>query len=90
MGDMVSKYIAEMRHLADTCKFGEFLEDSLRDHVVCGLHSKPARRRLLADVGGEISLAKAIDQAQKNQQAEISAKSLKNAESSVNKLCSRN
>ncbi len=84
--ESVSEYVAELRRLAATCKFGDFLEDALRDRLVCGLRSESARRRLLADADGEISLSKAIDQAQKNEQAEINSRSLKAGEPSIKKL----
>ena len=45
-----------------------------------------ARRRLLADADGNISLARAIDQAQKQEQGEQNAKALKATEASLKKL----
>ena len=85
-GESVSDYVAELRRLEATCKFGNFLDHALRDRLVCGLCSESARRQLLAEADGEISLARAIDQAQKNEQAETNAKYLKDTESSIKKL----
>ena len=62
-GESVAEYVAELRRLAATCKFAAFLDDALRDRLVCGLRSESARRRLLADAEGEISLARAIEHA---------------------------
>ena len=36
-GESMADYIAELRRLATTCEFGAFLDDALRDKLVCGL-----------------------------------------------------
>ena len=36
-----------MRKLAESCSFGEFLEQALRDCIVCGLKSHNIHRKLL-------------------------------------------
>ena len=76
-GEPLSEYVAELRRLASTCKFGAFLDDALRDRLVCGLGTENSRRRLLQDADGEISLAKAGEYAQRNEQAEQNSKALK-------------
>ena len=85
-GESVAEYVAELRRLATTCKFGNFLDDALRDRLVCGLRSESARRRLLADADGEISLTKAVELAQRDEQAELNSKALKGTEASLKKL----
>ena len=45
--------------LAERCNFGQFLEDALRDRLVCGLRSEAIQRRLLAEE--ELTLKKAHD-----------------------------
>ena len=85
-GESVAEYVAELRRLATTCNFGTFLEDALRDRLVCGLRSESARRRLLADADGEISLTKAIQHAQRDEQAEQNSRALKGADVSLKKL----
>ena len=84
-GESIAEYVAELRRLASTCKFGDFLDDALRDQLVCGLRSESARRRLLA-AESKITLAKAIDQAQTYEQADLNAKALKGTEASVKQL----
>ena len=39
-GKPVANYIAEFCNLALHCKFGKFMNDSLWDHLVCGLDRK--------------------------------------------------
>ena len=85
-GESIAEYVAELCRLASTCNFGDFLEDALRDRLVCGLRSESARRRLLADAEGTTSLAKAIEQAQSYEQAEKNAKALKGTDAALKKL----
>ena len=85
-GESVADYIAELRRLAATCKFGAFLEEALRDRLVCSLRSESARRQLLADAEGEISLAKAVQLPQRDEQAAHNSKAFKGLEPSLKKL----
>ncbi|KAL2088270.1 hypothetical protein ACEWY4_015169 [Coilia grayii] len=45
--ETISEYIASLRKLAATCKFGTFLDEALRDRFVCGVKSTELRDRLL-------------------------------------------
>jgi len=47
--ETVSVYSARLRHLASTCKFGEFLNRSLRDQFVCGIRNPATRKKLLSE-----------------------------------------
>ena len=47
-GETVSDYCAELRNLAKTCDFNQFLEDALRDRFVCGLISPVIQKKLLS------------------------------------------
>lgn len=38
--ETISKFLAEPYQLATCCSFGKFLNNTLRDHLVCGLRSK--------------------------------------------------
>ena len=46
--ESVSEFMAELRRLADKCRFGAHLEEALRDRLVCGLRSVAAQKKLLA------------------------------------------
>ena len=61
----------------------------MRDRLVCGLRSDRAPCRLLADADGEISLNKAIQLAQRDEQAEQNSKALKGLEPALKKLSYR-
>ena len=48
-GESVAVFVAELRALAQTCNFGDTLEVTLRDRVVCGMDEDFIQRRLLAE-----------------------------------------
>ena len=48
-GETVSTFMAELRRLADTCNFGNVLNDMLRDRLVCGINDERIQRVLLAE-----------------------------------------
>ena len=37
VGESMNEYMAELRRLSTHCKFGGFLDEALRDRLVCGL-----------------------------------------------------
>lgn len=45
--ESIREYMASIRKLASTCKFGTFLEDALRDRFVCRVKSAELRDRML-------------------------------------------
>ena len=59
--ESVSEYAAELRRLSDTCKFGAFLKEALRDKFVCGLQSRVIQKRLLSEA--DLTFDKALDHA---------------------------
>jgi len=61
-GESVAEYEAELRRLATGCKFGDYLSEAIRDHLVCGLQSESTQKHLLAKA--ELSLTKALEIAQ--------------------------
>ena len=52
--ESIADYVAELRRLATHCEFGEYLNDALRDRLVCGLckqqHTKASPFRGELDV----------------------------------------
>ena len=69
------EYVAELRRLATHCEFGTFLQDALRDRLVCGLQNTTAQKNLLSEEN--LMLEKAIRVAQSLEAADKNAKKLK-------------
>ena len=72
MNEAVPKYIARLRQLSQDCQFGSFLDEMIRDRLVCGINSEMIQSRLLSEP--ELSLQKttemvvALETAGRNQQ----------------------
>jgi len=81
-GETVADYEAELRRLAIHCQFGEYLDQALRDRLVCGLKSEVTQRRLLSEP--DLRLKRAIEVAQSMEAAERNTQQLKGGEASVN------
>ena len=60
--------VAELRHLASTCHFGDIIDNALHNCLVCGLARKYTYHRLLADKGSATNFAKAAWLAQNSWQ----------------------
>ena len=73
--ETVSQYVAELRKLSEHCDFGEFLNQALRDRLVCGLSSVATQRKLLAE--DKLDLKKAMEVAISMELAENEARKLK-------------
>ena len=48
-GESVATYIAELKRLSEDCEFGDFLQEMLRDRIVCAINDPRIQRRLLAE-----------------------------------------
>ena len=78
MGESIAKYVAELRRLTTHCKFEntvDYLEESLRDHFVCGLRTENMRKRLLTEKN--LTFTKALEIAQSLETATKDAQRLK-------------
>lgn len=73
-GETINEYIAQLRKIAQHCRYGAVLEDMLRDRVVCGCRNKGLQHKLLADP--TLTFDKALALAKSTETAEISAKDL--------------
>ena len=71
-GENVTDYLVELRRLALTCEFGNFLDEALCDRFVCGLLEEAIQHRLLVEA--DLTLTKALSSAQS---MEIAQKDLK-------------
>ena len=58
-GESVSEYVAELKWLAANCDFGQWLEEALRDRLVCGLRNSNVQCKLLTEPG--LTYAKAVE-----------------------------
>ena len=79
--------MAELRRLTTHCEFGDYLDEALRDRLVCGLHTKANQRKLLSEA--KLTLKRALELAQGMEAAERTAKSLKGRETAVNHLAAK-
>ena len=60
--ETVAQFVVELKRLALKCEFGTFLEEVLRDRLVCGLKSVQIQKKLLAE--RDLTLKKAFETAQ--------------------------
>ncbi len=75
--ESVAEFLAELRCLATHCKFEGYLEQALRDRLVCGLKSENAQKKLLSET--DLTLQRAGT-------TEKNAKSLKHGEPLVHQV----
>uniref|UniRef100_A0A5S6QBK2 RNA-directed DNA polymerase n=1 Tax=Trichuris muris TaxID=70415 RepID=A0A5S6QBK2_TRIMR len=61
VGEGIAVYVAELRHLAQHCNFGDTLDSRLRDQLVCGLRDEALQKQLL--VVKELTFAVALERA---------------------------
>jgi len=66
--------MAELQRLMDKCKFGNHLEEALRDQLVCGIQNGHIQRRLLAIE--DLTLEKVFEIAQGMETAETNSMNL--------------
>ena len=57
--ETVQEFVARLRQLSRDCRFESFLDEMIRDRLVCGVNSDPIQRRLLAEA--ELTLPQAVD-----------------------------
>ena len=80
-GESIAEYMAELRRLSVHCEFGDYLNQALRDRLVCGLRSETIQKRLLSEV--DLDLTRALSLAQGQEAADRNVKSLKGAEGDI-------
>ena len=73
-GEIIAEYMAELCHLSTYCNFGCYLNEALRDRLVCGLQSESTQRRLLAIK--DLTLKEAVEQAQAMETADKDSNAL--------------
>ena len=80
----MAMYVAELRRLATHCAFEAYLEEALRDRLVCGLRSENTQKRLLSKA--DLTLPRAVEVAQSMEVAHKNAQALKGPELPVRRL----
>lgn len=50
INETINDYIVELKTLSKTCDFKEFLDDALRDKLVCGVKNEAIQQRLLNEI----------------------------------------
>ncbi|XP_070573004.1 uncharacterized protein [Ptychodera flava] len=73
--ESIKAYACELRRLSKTCKFGTFLDQALRDKLVCGLRTFSIQKRLLQE--DDISFEKAMQIAISMESADMKQPDLK-------------
>ncbi|XP_054289672.1 uncharacterized protein LOC129004967 [Macrosteles quadrilineatus] len=58
-GESVSNYVIELKRLASQCNFNTFLEEALRDRLVCGLTNEAIQRKLLTE--SDLTFTRAVE-----------------------------
>ena len=84
VGETIADYEAELRRLAIHCEFQEYLDQALRDRLVCGLKSEATQKRLLSEPN--LTPKRAIEVAQSMEAAERNTQQLKGGEVSVHSV----
>ena len=74
-GEFIVDYVAEVGRWSAHCEFCDYLEQALRDCLVCGLRAESIHKRLLAEA--DLTLKKSLGLAHGMEAADRNAKSLK-------------
>ncbi|UYV66064.1 K02A2.6-like [Cordylochernes scorpioides] len=59
-GEKISIYIAELKKMAEYCKFGSTIDEAIRDRLIAGIEDDNIQRKLLGE-GDSLTLHRAIE-----------------------------
>ena len=79
--ESIADYLAAFCQLATHCAFANFLDDALRDRLVCGLRSSAIQKRLLSEK--DLTLFTALKVAQSMEAAKVNVTKLQSEEASA-------
>ena len=65
--ESIAQFVVELKRLALKCEFGVFLEEALRDRLVCGLRNVQIQKKLLTE--RDLTFKKAFETAQSMEMA---------------------
>ncbi|XP_071574685.1 uncharacterized protein [Temnothorax nylanderi] len=80
----VKVYVARLKNLAKHCAFGTFLNEALRDKLVCGIRSEIVQRKLLTE--DNLTFERAFQIATSVEMAEGQIKAMGTEAAAVNKV----
>ena len=80
-GKSVHDFLADLRRLAITCQFEDFLAQALHDRFVCGLRAEGMQKRLLTEP--DLNIARALELALSIEAAASETKGFKDPSSIV-------
>ncbi len=72
LNESISDFVAQLRKLSEHCRFGDQLDEMLRDRLVCGYRNKQLQCKLLTE--SELSYDKAFKLARAAETAQQEAK----------------
>ncbi|KAL5487308.1 hypothetical protein EMCRGX_G019895 [Ephydatia muelleri] len=87
VGESIAEYVAELRRLAMNCKFGAYLDEAMRDRLVCGLRDEDTQKKLLSEE--DLTFARAAEIAQSREAAQLNVQQLKETSVAVKTVSSR-
>ena len=82
-GESIAEFLADLRKLAITCDFKAFLDEALRDRLVCGMNSKQTQKKLVTEQ--DLTLTKALQIPQAMEAAGARAKEMKGTDHSIHR-----
>ena len=86
LGESITKFVAELRQIAQFCGYEGVLEDMLRDRLVCGVNNTRIQKSLLTETDPPFKKAfeitQAIEMAEKDMKDLVAAQ----GQSSVNRI----
>ena len=77
-GETIAEYVAGLKNLAQTCGFGDNLNESLRDRFVTGLSSDTETQRVLL-TEADLTVKRAVDIASAMEAARLDAEAMRQA-----------
>ena len=77
----MAEFVVELGRLSTHCEFGAYLNDALRDHLVCGLSNGNYSKRLLAEK--ELTFQRACEVAQAMETANTNIKALQHSDTAT-------
>ncbi len=84
----VADFVAALRQLARKCEFCTFLDQAIRDKLVCGLQSESIQRKLLTEEG--LTTSRAVEISQGGMESAMTkAREMKESGGQVNRVFNR-